>query len=102
MKQKMTRTKLSLALAAWTLFIGSAWGQEAKKLQKLWIGIPTRSMSSFPQMVAVRVERSYRIRLNHRRESSAETSAVIAAAAANRAVISMSFFSSKIREFRDS
>jgi len=54
MKQKMRPTKLSLALTAWLLFISPAWGQEAKKLQKLRIGIPTRSMSSFPQMVAQR------------------------------------------------
>ena len=38
----------------WIFFIGLVWGQEAKKPQKLRIGIPTRSMSSFPQMVALR------------------------------------------------
>ena len=54
MNQKIARTKLALALMAWTLFISAASGQEAKKPQKLRIGIPTRSMSSFPQMVAQR------------------------------------------------
>jgi hypothetical protein len=46
--------------------------------------------------------RSYKIRLNHRSDSNAETSPVSAAAAANRALISMSFFSSKNRELSDS
>ena len=55
MKQKIRPTKLSLAVAAWMLFISPAWGQEAKKPQKLRIGIPTRSMSSFPQMAALRL-----------------------------------------------
>jgi len=54
MFQKMRRTTFALALAGWMLFICPAWGQEARKLQKLRIGIPTRSMSSFPQMVALR------------------------------------------------
>src|SRR4030095_12448657 len=54
MNQKMRRTKLSLALVGWIFFISLVWGQEAKKPQKLRIGIPTRSMSSFPQMVALR------------------------------------------------
>jgi len=54
MNQKITRTKLALTLTAWMLFISVASGQEAKKPQKLRIGIPTRSMSSFPQMVALR------------------------------------------------
>ena len=54
MNQKITRTKLALTLTAWMLFISVASGQESKKPQKLRIGIPTRSMSSFPQMVALR------------------------------------------------
>src|SRR6266403_2465608 len=54
MKQKMRPTQLSLALTAWLLFISPAWGQEAKKPQRLRIGIPTRSMSSFPHIVALR------------------------------------------------
>src|SRR5262245_65996232 len=53
MNQNITRTKLALTLTAWMLFISVASGQEAKKPQKLRIGIPTRSMSSFPQMVAL-------------------------------------------------
>jgi hypothetical protein len=43
----------------------------------------------------------YRIRLNHRSESNAETSAMTAAAAENKALISMSFFSSTSLAFRD-
>src|SRR5215472_11899673 len=54
MKQKITRTKLALTLTAWMLFISVASAQETRKLQQLRIGIPTRSMSSFPQMVAQR------------------------------------------------
>jgi NitT/TauT family transport system substrate-binding protein len=46
--------KLVLLFIAWMLYIGTASAQEMKKLQKLRIGIPTRSMSSFPQMVAQR------------------------------------------------
>jgi len=42
------------ALAALLVFIGPASAQETKKLQKLRIAIPSRSMSSFPQMVALR------------------------------------------------
>jgi len=44
----------------------------------------------------------YRMRLNHSSESEAETSAATAAAAENRALISMSFFSSTSRALRDS
>src|SRR6266850_6406300 len=54
MNHPITRTKLALALTAGIFFNSAASGQEAKKPQKLRIGIPTRSMSSFPQMVALR------------------------------------------------
>jgi NitT/TauT family transport system substrate-binding protein len=52
----MTGTSFSLGLVGWMLlsFIGPVGGQEAKKLQKLRIGIPSRSMSSFPHIVALR------------------------------------------------
>lgn len=43
----------------------------------------------------------YRIRLNHKSESAAETSAMTAATAENRALISMFFFSSTSLVFRD-
>ena len=45
--------------------------------------------------------RAYRTRLNHSIESKPEISAVTAAAAENRAVISVSFFSSTSRELSD-
>ena len=54
MDRAITPKKLALAFTAFVLFTGLASAQEAKKLQKLRIGIPTRSMSSFPQMVALR------------------------------------------------
>jgi hypothetical protein len=44
----------------------------------------------------------YRIRLNQNSESRAERSAVMSATAEKRAVISVSFASKTIREFRDS
>ena len=46
----VTCKKLSLALTAYAL---TGRGQEARKQQKLRIGIPSRSMSSFPQIVAL-------------------------------------------------
>ena len=52
--QRRITMKLVLLFIAWMLYIGTASAQETKKLQKLRIGIPTRSMSSFPQMVAQR------------------------------------------------
>jgi NitT/TauT family transport system substrate-binding protein len=51
----MRRTQFSLVLVTWIFlfFVCSARGQETKKLQKLRIGIPSRSMSSFPHIVAL-------------------------------------------------
>src|SRR5439155_24092107 len=63
------------------------------------IAIPTRGI--FLRGGAGLV-RSYRIRLNHRTDSNAETSPVSAAAAANRALIPTSFFSSENRVLSDS
>ena len=71
-------------------------------------GIPVTTLSGFlahganfgirsiaPSVVRVR---AYRIRLNQSSESKPEISAVTAAAAEKRAVISVSFFSSTSRE----
>jgi NitT/TauT family transport system substrate-binding protein len=52
----MKRSFLGFAIllcVSWVVF-SDGWAQEAKKPQRLRIGIPTRSMSSFPQMVAQR------------------------------------------------
>jgi NitT/TauT family transport system substrate-binding protein len=52
----MKRSFLGFAILLCLLLavFSDAWAQEAKKPQRLRIGIPTRSMSSFPQMVAQR------------------------------------------------
>ena len=45
---------LALLICVWRLLVSDGWTQETKKLQKLRIGIPSRSMSSFPHIVALR------------------------------------------------
>lgn len=52
----MKRSFLGFAILLCLLLavFSDGWAQEAKKPQRLRIGIPTRSMSSFPQMVAQR------------------------------------------------
>jgi NitT/TauT family transport system substrate-binding protein len=56
MLKNMRRTQLRLAfvLGVALFFVRNGSAQEVRKLQKLRIGIPSRSMSSFPHIVALR------------------------------------------------
>ena len=51
---KPTKFCLALLLCMPLFFMGHGWAQEVKKLQKLRVAIPSRSMSSFPHIVALR------------------------------------------------
>jgi NitT/TauT family transport system substrate-binding protein len=51
---KPTKFCLAFLLCLSLLFVSDGWAQEVKKPQKLRIGIPSRSMSSFPHIVALR------------------------------------------------
>ena len=51
---KTTNFRLVFLLCIPLLFTSAGWAQEIKKLQKLRVAIPSRSMSSFPHIVALR------------------------------------------------
>jgi ABC-type nitrate/sulfonate/bicarbonate transport system substrate-binding protein len=51
---KSTNFRLAFLLCVPLLFTSAGWAQEIKKLQKLRVAIPSRSMSSFPHIVALR------------------------------------------------